>query len=134
MIIAVDFEGTLHDGRYPVIGNPLPYAVATMQKIKSRGHSIIITTCRPVRLQNVMIKWLNDNKIPFDCINDNLSHINVKFENPRKTYADVYIDNKNLLGLPAWNLVYDLLDNTPAILSLHRYLPVIVGNNKKSIH
>jgi hypothetical protein len=128
MTLAIDFEGTLHDGRYPIIGNPQPYAIEVMQKIKNRGHHIILTTCRPVRMQDVMIKWLSDNKIPYDCINDNLPENKILFENPRKTYADIYIDNKNILGIPPWNLMYDLIDNKPAIMALHRYLPLIVKN------
>ncbi|MDR1436893.1 MAG: HAD family hydrolase [Candidatus Symbiothrix sp.] len=126
MIVAIDFEGTLHDGKYPVIGNPQPHAIAAMQKISNNGHRIIITTCRPIRMQDAMIKWLEENKIPYDTVNDNFPEIKAKFDNPRKIYADIYIDNKNILGLPPWNLVYDLLDNKPAIMNLHRYLPCLI--------
>jgi hypothetical protein len=128
MIIAIDFEGTLHDGTYPVIGNPLPHAVSSMKKIKNKGHSIIITTCRSISLQNEMIKWMQKHEIPYDAINDNLPEIKVKFDNPRKTYADVYIDNKNILGIPSWDLVYDLIVNKSIVVSLHRYLPFLLKN------
>ena len=42
MIIAVDFDGTLHTGEWPSIGEPMPYAADTMRRLKAGGH-------RPVR-------------------------------------------------------------------------------------
>ena len=42
MIIAVDFDGTLSMGPYPEIGNPKPYAVEMMNKLKDDGHYIIL--------------------------------------------------------------------------------------------
>lgn len=44
MIIAVDFDGTLSMGPYPEIGNPKPYAVEMMNKLKDDGHYIILWT------------------------------------------------------------------------------------------
>ena len=46
MIIAVDFDKTLHLGEWPNIGIPAPYAVEVMQKLKADGHYLIIWTCR----------------------------------------------------------------------------------------
>ena len=128
MIIAVDFEGTLHNGTYPVIGNPMPHAVEAMKKLKSNGHRIIITTCRPDSLQHQMIDFLGKNEIPFDLINENFPEIIAKFKNPRKIYADIYIDNKDILGLPPWNLVNDLIFDRSALISIQRYLPLILKN------
>ena len=34
MIIAVDFDGTLHCGEYPEVGVPAPYAIEKMRKLK----------------------------------------------------------------------------------------------------
>ncbi len=33
MIVAVDFDGTLHLGQYPGIGDPAPYAAEMMRKL-----------------------------------------------------------------------------------------------------
>jgi len=126
MIIAVDFEGTLHDGFYPVIGNPMPYAVDAMKKLKYNGHRIIITTCRPDSLQDKMVDFLRKHEMPFDLINENFPEIKAKFDNPRKIYADIYIDNKDILGLPPWNLVNDLIFDRTALAGLQRYLPLIL--------
>ncbi len=38
MIIAVDFDGTLHDAEYPNIGEPVKDAVEMMRRIHEDGH------------------------------------------------------------------------------------------------
>ena len=50
MIIAVDFDGTLSMGPYPEIGNPKPYAVEMMNKLKDDGHYIISVSYTHVTL------------------------------------------------------------------------------------
>ena len=58
MIIAVDFDGTLSMGPYPEIGNPKPYAVEMMNKLKDDGHYIILWTCRRgERLEDALNWW-----------------------------------------------------------------------------
>ena len=110
MIIAIDFDGTLHTGEYPAIGAPAPYAVEAMQRLKADGHSLIIWTCREGGYEADMIKWLEKHKIPFDCINEHDIDAlkNFPYES-RKVYADVYIDDHNLGGLPTWHEIYDII-------------------------
>jgi hydroxymethylpyrimidine pyrophosphatase-like HAD family hydrolase len=127
MVIAVD-SGTLHNGTHSNIGNPLPYVVEAMTKIKNSGHRIIIATCRQGSKLDDLHHFLDKNKIPYDLINDNFPIIKEKLNDPRKICADVYIDKKNILGVPPWNLIYDLLGNTTVITNLHRYLPLILNN------
>jgi len=58
MIIAVDFDGTLSMGPYPEIGNPKPYAVEMMNKLKDDGHYIILWTCRRGERLEDALNWL----------------------------------------------------------------------------
>lgn len=69
MIIAVDFDGTLSMGPYPEIGNPKPYAVEMMNKLKDDGHYIILWTCRRGERLEDALNWLLEQGIPFDRIN-----------------------------------------------------------------
>jgi len=111
MIIAVDFDGTLHTGRcWPEIGAPAPYAVEVMQRLKADGHYLIIWTCREGIFQTEMVHWMLKNGIPVDRINGHLPDVAKSFGyESRKIYADVYIDNQNLGGLPSWNKIYDII-------------------------
>lgn len=110
MIIAVDFDGTLCSGPYPTIGDPIPDAVKTMQMLHDDGHTLIVWTCRCGDLLIDAINWMLQNKIPFDRVND---HDPVNLEkyksNARKVYAHVYIDDKNVGGLPPWSKIYQYI-------------------------
>ena len=110
MIIAVDFDGTLHTGEYPEIGAPAPYAIETMRRLKADGHTIITWTCREGQLQTNMINWLLKKGIPFDQINENVGWEQYGY-NARKVNADVYIDDRNVGGLPTWKEIYELITN-----------------------
>jgi len=111
MIIAVDFDGTLHDGEWPGIGDPLPGAIWTMRRIMKDGHFLIIWTCREGKYKTEMYDWLKIYDIPFDDINCHCVELIEKFGyESRKIYADVYIDDRNLGGLPSWYEIYDIIN------------------------
>jgi hypothetical protein len=110
MIIAVDFDGTLHNGEWPAIGCPAVYSIEMMQRLKGDGHFLIIWTCREGEYRDDMVNWLTKWNIPYDSINE---HNWVQLESfpyeSRKVYADVYIEDKNLGGLPSWREIYDIV-------------------------
>lgn len=107
MIIAVDFDGTLHTGKWPGIGSPAPYAVEIMNDLKKAGHYLIIWTCREGKQQTEMVNWLLENGIPFDRINDHHpDSIKTYGGDARKVYAHLYVDDKQVGGLPMWRDVY----------------------------
>lgn len=108
MIIAVDFDGTLHTGNWPGIGAPAPYAKEVMQGLKDEGHYLIIWTCRERERQTEMVNWLLENGIPFDRINEHKpGSVELYGYASRKVYAHLYIDDKQVGGLPTWSEIYD---------------------------
>jgi trehalose-6-phosphatase len=110
MIIAIDFDGTLHMGKWPGIGIPAPYAIEIMRKLKADGHYLIIWTCREGERQTEMINWMLEKGIPFDRINNHHPDSVGKYgSNSRKVYAHLYIDDKQVGGLPAWNDIYEFI-------------------------
>ena len=42
MIIAVDFDGTIVEHKYPAIGRELPFAIETLRKLQSDRHKLIL--------------------------------------------------------------------------------------------
>ncbi|MDR1681899.1 MAG: hypothetical protein LBS25_00705 [Candidatus Symbiothrix sp.] len=108
MIIAIDFDGTLHTGNWPEIGAPAPYAKAVMQLLKEEGHYLIIWTCREGARQTEMINWLLEQGIPFDRVNEHKPGAAELYGSAsRKVYAHLYIDDKQVGGLPAWPEIYE---------------------------
>lgn len=108
MIIAVDFDGTLHLGTYPEIGVIAPDARKYMKQLHQDGHYIIINTCRQSDMLVDAINWLLSNDIPFDRVNDNEPGNTAKYDsNARKIYAHCYVDDRQVGGLPPWVDIYN---------------------------
>lgn len=108
MIIAVDFDGTLHLGQFPAIGVQAPYASQVMKALKSDGHYLIINTARDGAELLAAINWLLAQGIPFDRVNDNHPGNTEKYgTNSRKVYAHLYIDDHQVGGLPPWPEIYN---------------------------
>lgn len=110
MILAIDFDGTLHMGQYPAIGIPMPYAIEVMKQLKADGHYIIINTCRSNGYLTEAINWLLSKGIPFDRVNDNHPETVEKYNSDsRKIYAHIYVDDKQVGGLPPWGEIYNYI-------------------------
>lgn len=103
MIIAVDFDGTIHDGQWPRIGEAMPGAREAINALRAEGHYIIIWTCREGRQQTEMVNWLLEKGIGFDRINDHQPDQVVTYgSDARKVYAHCYVDDKNVGGMLPW--------------------------------
>ena len=46
MIIAVDFDGTIVEHRYPSIGPEIPFAIETLKLLREERHKLILWTVR----------------------------------------------------------------------------------------
>lgn len=46
MIIAVDFDGTIVEHKYPAIGKEIPLATVTLRQLIKDGHKLILWTVR----------------------------------------------------------------------------------------
>ena len=42
MVIAVDFDGTIVEHKYPQIGKEIPFAIATLKKLQAERHLLIL--------------------------------------------------------------------------------------------
>lgn len=110
MIIAIDFDGTLHTGAFPNIGEMALNAKECMQRLKNDGHYLIIWTCRCGDRQTEAINWLLEKGIPFDRINEHEPENLAKYEtNARKVYAHLYVDDRQIGGLPPWQDIYNYI-------------------------
>lgn len=116
MIIAVDFDGTLHTGEWPEIGYLTPGAVKAISKLKEDGHYIIINTSRDGKELIEAVNWLLLKGIPFDRVNDNHPANTLRYgSNSRKVFAHVYIDDRQVGGLPSWQDIYDYISTLPNV-------------------
>lgn len=97
-IIAVDFDGTLCENKFPEIGEPKQEVINTIKEYRNYGWKIILWTCRNREYLTKALEWCRKQGLEFDAINENLPEVETFFGGyTRKVYADVYIDDKNVL-------------------------------------
>jgi len=106
MIIAVDFDGTIVEHAYPKIGKPVPFALDVLKKIQQEEHhTLILWTVREGKLLEDAVNYCSKNGIEFYAVNKNYPE-EEEGDTPRKLVADIFIDDKNIGGLPDWSVIY----------------------------
>lgn len=105
MVIAVDFDGTVVEHAYPKIGKPIPFAIETLKHLQEDGHTLIMWTVRDGDLLQEAIDYVEKNGVKYFAYNKNYPEEDVATA-PRKLNADIFIDDRNVGGLPDWGLIY----------------------------
>ena len=109
MIIAVDFDGTIVEHRYPDIGREKPFAIETLKKLTEEQHRLILWTVRKGKLLQEAVDFCRTRGLDFYAVNQNFPEENEPEE--RKLRADLWIDDRNLGGLPDWGTIYRMIKN-----------------------
>lgn len=95
-IIAVDFDGTLCENKWPEIGEPNRELIAYLKERQAAGDKLILWTCRVDEILKNAINWSAEHGIIFDAVNENLPEIVSSFgTDTRKIFANEYIDDRN---------------------------------------
>ena len=96
-IIAVDFDGTLVEDKFPEIGEPILRVWDALRQARDNGAKIILWTCRNGNKLKEAVEYCSEQGLHFDAINENLDECKVLFDNDtRKVYADEYWDDKSI--------------------------------------
>lgn len=110
MIIAVDFDGTICENRWPNIGIPNRKLIKRLIRLKEQGNKIILWTMRTHApfysegeterdLLHEAVAFCEAQGLCFDAVNEPDPENARRFGNDsRKVYADVYIDDHNAPG------------------------------------
>ena len=93
MIIAVDFDGTLQFSN----GKPNEDLLFRLKTEQRKGNTVILWTCREGKRLNEALIFLQKYGFRPNLVNQNSPQaIAMLGHDPRKIYADVYIDDKNI--------------------------------------
>ena len=111
MIIAVDFDGTIVEHRYPEIGRELPFATQTLKMLMNDRHKLILWSVREGKLLEEAVEWCRQRGVEFYAVNKDYPEEDLsKSQNfSRKIKADVWIDDRNIGGLPDWGTIYQMI-------------------------
>lgn len=111
MLIAVDFDGTIVEHKYPTIGKELPFAIETLKKLQSERHKLILWTVREGKLLEEALDFCHERGLEFYAVNRDYPEEEKEQNNhfSRKLKVDLFIDDRNLGGLPDWGTIYEMI-------------------------
>jgi len=129
MTIAIDFDGTIVTHKYPDIGEERPFAIETLKMLQKENHLLILWTVREGKLLKDAIEWCRERGLEFYAVNQDYPEETVENNNnySRKLKADLFIDDRNIGGLPDWGTMYK-------ILSEHKTLEEIIRERQGQPH
>lgn len=97
LIVAVDFDGTLADHRYPEIGDEVPGAFEALRALRAAGARLVLWTMRSGGRGDgtdplaEAVSWCRDRGVEFDGVN--ASPGQESWTTSPKAYAHVYVDD-----------------------------------------
>ena len=111
MIIAIDFDGTIVEHKYLAIGRELPFAIETLKKLRDDHHKLILWTVREGRLLEEALAFCRERGLEFYAVNKDYPEEEEGQNNhfSRKLKVDIFIDDRNLGGLPDWGTIYEMV-------------------------
>ena len=108
--IAVDFDGTIVEHKYPEIGKEILFAFDTLKALQKKKHLLILWTFRAGKELEEAVEFCRRNGVEFYAVNK--SYPEEEFDESqvsRKIDADLFIDDRNIGGLMGWGEIYQLL-------------------------
>ena len=113
MVIALDFDGTIVEHKYPAIGEEIPLATETIRMLIAERHKVILWSVREGKLLDEAVNWCRERGIEFYAVNRDYPEETMANNNhfSRKLKADLFIDDRNLGGLPDWGMIYQMVHN-----------------------
>ena len=121
MVIAVDFDGTIVEHMYPKIGNEIPFATDTLKELIKDGHQLILWSVREDGLLQEAVDWCHRRGVDFWAVNKDYPEEERSKNNhfSRKLKADMFIDDRNVGGLPDWGTIYQMIKYNETWESMH---------------
>lgn len=95
-IVAVDFDGTLAETKFPEIIKPIPKMIKHCKQLQRGGAILILYTCRKGQDLQDAVEWCEGQGLIFDYVNENTAENieNYGDTDTRKIFAHEYIDDK----------------------------------------
>lgn len=133
MYIAVDFDGTIVEHRYPEIGKELPFATATLRKLMEDGHKLLLWSVREGDLLKEAVEWCEKRGVRFVAANKDYDEDDTDGRYySRKLKVDLFIDDRNVGGLPDWGTIYQLITKRMTLEDYFREQEAAVKPKKRN--
>ncbi|HEX4887684.1 MAG TPA: hydrolase [Luteibaculaceae bacterium] len=108
--IAVDFDGTIVEHKYPEIGREMAFAFTTLKMLQKKGHRLILWTYRSGVYLDQAVEFCRKNGVEFYAVNKSFPEEDFNpATDSRKIDADLFIDDRNVGGFLGWGEIYQML-------------------------
>ena len=132
MVIAIDFDGTIVEHRYPEIGKEIPFSVETLKMLQQDRHKLILWTVREGHLLDEAVQWCKERGLEFYAVNRDYPEETREDRGfSRKLKADMFIDDRNLGGLPDWGLIYRIIKEKVSFEEIYRDNAMPIQRDRK---
>ncbi|MEZ5070588.1 MAG: hypothetical protein R2751_06405 [Bacteroidales bacterium] len=109
--IAVDFDGTIVEHKYPEIGKELLFAFDTLKALQKQKHQLILWTYRAGKELDEAVEYCRQNGVEFYAVNKSYPEEVFDEEmSSRKIEADIFIDDRNIGGMYGWGEIYQMIN------------------------
>lgn len=96
-ILAVDFDGTLVENKFPEIGAIKEDVFTAVLAYQAAGWRIILWTCRTDNMLEDAVNFCKANGLIPDEVNRNIPEVQAVYGgDTRKVFANMYIDDRNV--------------------------------------
>lgn len=110
LVIAVDFDGTVVEHKFPAIGKTLPFAFETLKELQNRGHRLILWTYRHGETLDAAVEFCRQNGVEFYAVNSSYPEERFNPESAsRKLDCDLFIDDRNVGGFLGWGEIFRII-------------------------
>ena len=128
MVIAVDFDGTIVEHRYPRIGEEIPFAIDTLKLLQQEKHRLILWSVREGALLDEAVEWCKARGLEFYAINKDYPEEQKDHQGfSRKLKADCL----SMTGILA---AYRIGELSTKWLRKKKHLPIYIAKTKKIQH
>lgn len=91
MYACIDFDGTIVDHKYPLIGEEVPDAIRSLKRLETMDFKLILFTMRSGETLLEAVEWLLNRDILLYGVNRNPSQDS--WTDSPKAYGHIYIDD-----------------------------------------
>lgn len=118
-IIAVDFDGTLCENKWPEIGMPNEELIEYLKKRQAAGEKLILWTNRVDERLDEVIKWYEEHGLVFDTVNDNLwDYGRACYESALKAFNSLCEDGHSGFSIGSTKAILNRLINNKPLLPI----------------
>lgn len=133
MLIAVDFDGTIVEHKYPAIGKEKIFAFETLIALQNKGHLLILWTIRTGKELDEAVEYCRKNGVEFYAVNRTHPEEEINENVSRKVNADLFIDDRNVGGFMGWGEIWQWINKDASDIEKSEYQKRYIKAQKRTL-